>query len=83
MYSLQVRELPEKIYNKLQELAEKEHRSLSQQAIVSLAKGLEIDIDAKSKRQQNIEKLRLERDRLGKYALKNPVDLVREEREHE
>jgi hypothetical protein len=40
MPSLQVRDLPEAIYRKLLNEAEKEHRSLAQQAIAVLAIGL-------------------------------------------
>jgi plasmid stability protein len=40
MPSLQVRELPENIYRLLQENAAKEHRSLAQEAVVTLAKSL-------------------------------------------
>ena len=43
MPSIQVRDLPEEIYNKIKNNAQKDHRSLSQQAIVTLKKGLGID----------------------------------------
>ena len=43
MPSIQVRDLPEQIYRKLKINAKKDHRSLSQQAIVTLKKGLGID----------------------------------------
>ncbi len=43
MPSIQVRDLPEQIYSKIKNNAQKDHRSLSQQAIVTLKKGLGID----------------------------------------
>jgi plasmid stability protein len=66
MPSLQVRELPEPIYRKLAAEADKEHRSLSQQAIAVLARGLD-DL-----RKSPIKTI-------GKKAL-NPVDMIREDR---
>jgi plasmid stability protein len=41
MPTLQIRELPEDLYQALKTAAEQERRSLSQQAIVTLARGLE------------------------------------------
>ena len=42
MSSLQIRELPENIYSLLKRRAEAEHRSIAQEAIALLAKGLVI-----------------------------------------
>ena len=39
MASLQVREMPAVLYQTLQERARQEHRSLAQQAVVTLARG--------------------------------------------
>lgn len=41
MPTLQVRDLPEELYQKMLYLAEKEHRSLTQTTIVLLKEGLE------------------------------------------
>ena len=43
MATLQVRDVPEHIYRRLADLAEKERRSLAQQTLAVLAKGLEVD----------------------------------------
>ena len=48
MASLQVRELPENIYSLLKRRAEAEHRSIAQEAIVLLAKGLDTSIAPKA-----------------------------------
>ena len=50
MASLQVRELPENIYSLLKRRAEAEHRSIAQEAIVLLAKGLDTSIAPKERR---------------------------------
>jgi len=42
MPTLQVRDLPTELYNQLDYLAEKEHRSLTQQTIVLLKEGIEV-----------------------------------------
>ena len=47
MASLQVRELTENIYSLLKRRAEAEHRSIAQEAIVLLAKGLDTSIAPK------------------------------------
>ena len=52
MPSLQVRELPDNIYRLLQEKAATEHRSLAQEAIVVLAKGLETSTSNKNRRKR-------------------------------
>ncbi|HQU71848.1 MAG TPA: argininosuccinate lyase, partial [Calditrichia bacterium] len=43
MPSLQVRDLPDHLYQKLKDMAAAEHRSISQQAIVMLEKGFAAD----------------------------------------
>jgi len=52
MPSLQVRELPEHIYHLLQQQARKEHRSLAQEAVVTLAKGLQVSLSHRDRRQK-------------------------------
>lgn len=81
MPSLQVRELPEQIYNKLKVEAQKEHRSFAQQAIITLAKGLGIS-DKPVKRRVEILKYIKEDPILS--SIKNvpdPIDFIREDRE--
>jgi len=51
MPSLQVRELPEQLYNKIKQEAQNKHRTLAQQAIVTLAKGLNVPLDPKKRRE--------------------------------
>jgi hypothetical protein len=50
MPTIQVRDVPEHIYRLLSEQAAKERRSLAQQAIMVLARGLEVEVDEKARR---------------------------------
>ena len=80
MPTLQVRDVPDHIYRRLAELAEKERRSLAQQTLVVLAKGLEVEIDPKARRRAALE--RAKRLSLGRgKALPDFVKMIREDRE--
>ena len=79
MPSLQVRNLPEGLYYRLQENAQKELRSLSQQAIMELKKALNIKQDA-CERRRNIVETVLSRPPLGGTdQLPDPATMVRED----
>lgn len=81
MPSLQVRELPEPIYRRLQEEAQKEYRSFAQQAIVTLAKGLGLTENPKKRRAAVLKSI-VESPVISKADhLIDPVSLVREDRE--
>ena len=82
MPTLQVRDVPEHIYRRLAELAEKERRSLAQQAVAVLAKGLEVEVDPKARRRKVLEEAK--RLNLGRgKSLPDFVKLIREDRERE
>ena len=55
MATLQVRDVPEHIYRRLADLAEKERRSLAQQTVAVLAKGLDVEVDPKARRRKVLE----------------------------
>jgi plasmid stability protein len=55
MPTLQVRELPEEVYSQLSYLAEKEHRSLTQEAIVLLNRGFEAEIGDRERRRTALD----------------------------
>ena len=57
MPSLQVRELPDNIYHLLQERARTEHRSLAQEAVILLAKGLQTSVTNKQRRRILLSKI--------------------------
>ena len=80
MPNLQVRDLPENIYNQIKELAEKERRSITQQTIVLLEKALEIERENKERRKKLLDQL-VEADEEIKGDIPDPVPLIREDRE--
>ena len=81
MPSLQVRDLPEQIYRKLQINAQKDHRSLSQQAIVTLKKGLDIDENPKERRRILVDQILSRRVLIDSDKLDDPAKLIREDRD--
>ena len=81
MASLQVRELPENIYSVLKQRAEAEHRSIAQEAIVLLAKGLDTSTSPKERRTRLLQKIEEEAElNSGTVAKLDPVELIREDR---
>ena len=80
MPSLQVRDLPEHIYKALKEAATAERRSLSQQAIVALAKGLNIGIDHSKRRKNLLASWGDQPDRLKKWSTVDVTSWVRTDR---
>jgi hypothetical protein len=81
MPSLQVRELPDPIYRKLSELAYKEHRSISQQAVMLLAKSLNLDLSPQVRRKQILDEIKSQSEELKKYRLVDAAKIIREDRE--
>jgi plasmid stability protein len=79
MPTLQVRDLPEEIYSQLSYLAEKENRSLTQEAIVLLREGIEAKIGNKERRRKILEKM--DSLNIDGRNLPDPVSLIREDRE--
>jgi hypothetical protein len=55
---IQLRDVPEHIYRRLSEQAKTERRSLSQQTIAVLARGLEVEVDPKERRRRVLEEIR-------------------------
>lgn len=82
MPSLQVRDLPEHIYEKIVQLAEADRRSITQETIVLLEKALEIEEENKKRRRKLLDKI-VEETKEENYQRKklNHVQLVREDRE--
>lgn len=79
MPTLQVRDLPEDIYLQLNYLAEKEHRSITQEAIVLLKEGIDSKIGNKDRRRKVLE--RISALKLNGEDFPDPVALIREDRE--
>ena len=80
MPTLQVRDVPDHIYRRLVQEAGKERRSLAQQTIAVLAKGLEVDADPKARRKQVLAEIKRLNLGGGKKLL-DPVKLIREDRD--
>jgi len=76
---IQVRDVPEHIYRLLAEQAERERRSLAQQAVAVLGRGLRVEVDAKARRRALLQSLRA-RPAAPKGALSDPARLIREDR---
>ena len=81
MASLQIRKLPENIFFLLKQRAEAEHRSIAQEAIVLLAKGLDTSIAPKERRTRLLQKIAEESGLNSRAAAKlDPVEFIREDR---
>jgi len=80
MPALQIRNLPDNLYQALVRKAEEERRSLSQQAIVVLSQGLEAVDDPKARRRAALRRAAMI-DPKKTRLLPDPVKLVREDRD--
>ena len=80
MPSLQVRELPENIYRLLQEKAAAEHRSLAQEAVISLSKGLQTSLSNKQRRKELLKKIAENMVYDPAILHIDPVEMLREDR---
>ena len=77
---IQIRDVPDHIYLLLAEQAERERRSLAQQAVAVLARGLEVDLDPKAKRKRVLERIRAGIKGVPR-KLSDPVKLIRQDRQ--
>jgi hypothetical protein len=80
MASLQVRNLPEDIYNALYQLAQESHRSLTQQAIVTLELGLQRQLGSASDRRKSMLNTWEKTNQLTPQSWPDPVKILREDR---
>ncbi len=81
MPSLQVRDLPEHIYQKIVQLADAERRSITQETIVLLEKALEIEKRNKECRHVLFNNILDETNHNQTPDVLDPVPLIREDRE--
>lgn len=78
---LQIRDLPQALYDELSESAEINRRSLTQQAIVCLEKGLEKESKGSAK-EQALNRISLLRDQIKiKMTSDEIVNMIREDRD--
>lgn len=80
MPAIQIRDVPDPIYRKLVEAAKRERRSLAQQTLEVIARGLNAESDAKSRRRNLIASIRQKNAGVG-LGLRDPVALIREDRD--
>jgi hypothetical protein len=81
MPSLQVRELPEHIYQSLCHEAEVSHRSIAQQAVAALAKGLSLDLAPQMRRKALLSAIRAGAELQDAKSLPDPAEFIREDRD--
>jgi plasmid stability protein len=79
MPSLQIRDMPEELYESLKAKAEKDHRSLAQQAIILLCEALNAGGRDSSRRARALVKIRSKKVQTRSKDI-NIVDLIREDR---
>jgi hypothetical protein len=76
---IQVRDVPDHIYRLLAERAEQERRSLAQQVVAVLARGLQVDLDPRARRRALLESIQSNPPTRG-YKASDPARLIREDR---
>lgn len=81
MPALQVRDLPDPIHQRLADRARREHRSISQEATVLLARALAVSLGNAERRRSVLEGLRAKPLAKAPSRLRPPEELVREDRE--
>ncbi|MEL6339048.1 MAG: hypothetical protein AAFQ65_04025 [Myxococcota bacterium] len=79
MPSLQIRDLPDELYEQLRVEAKREHRSLAQQATALLEKQLQGGSGSRSRRVALLERIAT-RDRASRGDLPAPEDLLAADR---
>ncbi|MDF7798836.1 hypothetical protein P4C99_05150 [Pontiellaceae bacterium B1224] len=80
MPSLQVREMPAMLYGTLQEHAKREHRSLAQQAVVTLARGMELTENPRKRREALLDRIKEAQLSPPDSNLPDAADMVKEDR---
>ncbi|MBL8227436.1 MAG: hypothetical protein JNL98_03125 [Bryobacterales bacterium] len=80
MPTLQVRDLPEDLYLKLTEAANREHRSLAQQAIALLAQALRTTPSPRERRNALLDQIAASGFRKKLPRDQSPQKLIREDR---
>lgn len=76
---IQVRDVPDHLYRLLAEQAEKERRSLAQQAVAVLARGLQMEVDARARRRKVLRAIQAG-GQPPTGRLSDPARLIRKDR---
>jgi plasmid stability protein len=81
MSTLQIRNLPDDVYREIKKLSEREHRSLSSQALALLEQALDEHGNRQKKRRAIIEEIRASEENWPeKESLPDPGELLAEDR---
>jgi antitoxin FitA len=80
MPSLQIRDLPQDLYERLRQAAQLERRSLAQEATVLLYRALGLEPSGKLRRQEVIRRIRQTQAERWPESLPSPAELIREDR---
>jgi len=80
MALLQVRDVPDELYERLSRVAESEHRSISQETIVLLKKALEFQQERRSRRKSVLAQIKATK-LPNTHTFPDPAQLLREDRE--
>lgn len=76
---IRVRDVPDHLYRLLAEQTKRERRSLAQQVVAVLARGFQVEVDAKARRRELLEAIQSSPPpHAGK--LSDPARLIREDR---
>ena len=78
-HRVRIRDIPGHIYRRLAEQAEREHRSLAQQTLAVLSRGLGVEMDAKARRRKVLQAI-AGMDHSPTKKLRAPARLIREDR---
>ncbi|MEM7657276.1 MAG: hypothetical protein AAF399_14170 [Bacteroidota bacterium] len=81
MPSLQVRNVPEHIYQALKAAASEERRSMSQQAIIALERGLALTPDFQERRKAFLAEMAARQKSLSKFSDVDVVGWVQADRD--
>ena len=78
---IDIPDIPDYIFEKLRQAAKNENRTLEQQAIVAIARGLDMHPDPKELREQSLVEIEKIANENAEYKLPDPVKYIREDRE--
>lgn len=81
MPSLQVRDLPEHLYQEIVKLAKAERRSITQETIILLEKALKMEKQNKERRQKLFDTIIQDTNNNPSKDILDPVPLIRDDRD--
>lgn len=80
MPELQIKDIPQELYNKLADSAEMNKRSLTQQAIILLEEALDVDLKKMNKKDA-LQRIRALQPYFKGVSIEDVVESIREDRD--